>query len=191
MAPPGTYTVRMTVGDSIFEQPLIVLKDPNSEGTIADIEEQVALMRQLRTAANETVEVVNRIEWLRAQLHLLGQTTADHESASDIMEHLDTMASKLKEIERRIFDLRLSGGSAGQDTLRWPRLLYSRITSLAGTISGSDHRPTDQAHEVYEMLQSELRDVQARLAAVESEDLVRLNGFLRDRGVDPIGKEKE
>jgi photosystem II stability/assembly factor-like uncharacterized protein len=190
MAPPGTYTVRLTIGETVMEQPLEVLKDPNSEGTLADIEEQVALARQLRTSANETVAVVNRIEWLRAQLHMLEQTTVEHESASDILSKLNELETKLKELEALVFDLRLSGGSAGQDSLRWPRLLYARITSLAGSISRSDHRPTDQALEVFEMLSSELRDVQSRLKAIESEDIVALNGFLRDRGVDPIGPEK-
>jgi photosystem II stability/assembly factor-like uncharacterized protein len=190
MAPPGTYTVRMTVGEVVLEQPLEVMKDPNSAGTLADIEEQVALVRRLRTAANETVDVVNRIEWLRAQLHMLEQTTSEHEAASDILESIRAMESNLRDLEGLIFDLRLSGGSAGQDTLRWPRLLYARITSLAGSVSGSDHRPTDQAQEVFEMLRSELRDVQSRLLAIESEDMVDLNGFLRDRGVDPIGPEK-
>jgi len=190
MAPPGSYTVRMTVGDTVLEQPLVVIKDPHSAGTLVDIREQVGLARQLRTAANETVDVVNRIEWLRLQLGLLAQTTEEHEFASDILARITRMESRLKELERLIFDLRLSGGAAGQDTLRWPRLLYARITGLAGSISGSDHRPTDQAHEVFEMLQSELRDVQSRLLAIESEDMVELNGFLRDRGVDPIGEKK-
>ena len=37
LAPPGEYTVRLTVGDQEFTQPLVVLKDPNSTGTEADI----------------------------------------------------------------------------------------------------------------------------------------------------------
>jgi len=187
LAPPGTYTVRVQMGDRVLEQPLEVLKDPRSEGTLADIQEQVEFLRQLRTAANETVGVVNRIENLRARIEVLRETTTDHTDAVEIRERLDALEAVLMEVEGRIFDLRLSGGTAGQDTLRWPRLLYARITSLASYVSGSDHRPTDQSYEVKEMLESELREVQSRLAGIERTELPAVNGFLRDRGIEPVG----
>ncbi len=186
LAPPGVYTVRLSLDEQVLEQPLEIIKDPNSEGSLADIQEQVGLMREIRDAADSTVALVDRIEWTRAQLVLLTQTTAEHEEAEAISELIEALESELRDIEMLIFDLRMSGGSAGQDSLRWPRRLYARLTSLAGWIGQSDHRPTDQAREVFAMLQSELRDLQARAAAVEREEVMDLNRFLQDRGIGPI-----
>jgi photosystem II stability/assembly factor-like uncharacterized protein len=186
LAPPGVYTVRLSLGEQVLEQSLEIVKDPNSEGTLADIQEQVGLMREIRDAADSTVALVDRIEWTRAQLVLLSQTTAEHEEAEAISALIEALESELRDIEMLIFDLRMSGGSAGQDSLRWPRRLYAQLTSLAGWIGQSDHRPTDQAREAFAMLQSELRDLQARAAALEREDVTDLNRFLRDRGIGPI-----
>ena len=85
----------------------------------------------------------------------------------------------------RLFDVRLTGGSAQQDTLRWARRLYARLTSLAGYIAGTDDRPTDQSREVLEMLRSELGDYQRQMMAIR-EDLATFNRLLDDRGIDPI-----
>ena len=85
----------------------------------------------------------------------------------------------------RLFDVRLTGGTARQDTLRWARRLYARLTSLAGYITGTDDRPTDQAREVFEMLGSELGDYQRQMAAIR-EDLATFNRLLDDRGIEPI-----
>jgi hypothetical protein len=75
--------------------------------------------------------------------------------------------------------------SSDLDTLRWARRLYARLTSLAGYITGTDDRPTDQAREVFEMLGSELGDYQRQMAAIR-EDLATFNRLLDDRGIEPI-----
>jgi hypothetical protein len=41
LMPPGTYTVKLTVDGVESKQQLIVKKDPNSEGTEADIASQI------------------------------------------------------------------------------------------------------------------------------------------------------
>ena len=87
-----------------------------------------------------------------------------------------------------LFDVRLSGGSAGQDTIRWPGRLYSQLTSLAGYVTGTDEGPTDQAREVFDMLRSELEDYQRQMEALSVEDVARFNRLLDDRGIEPIGQ---
>ena len=110
---------------------------------------------------------------------------ADHAAAEEIREAGGILEEELIELETRLFDVRLTGGSARQDTLRWARRLYSRLTSLAGYITGTDDRPTDQAREVYEMLGSELGDYQRQMVAIR-EDVATFNRLLDDRGLDPI-----
>src|SRR5512132_3851113 len=49
LAPPGTYTVKLTVGGVDQTQRLTVLKDPNSGGTEGDIAAQTASLLAIRT----------------------------------------------------------------------------------------------------------------------------------------------
>ncbi|HSG46949.1 MAG TPA: hypothetical protein VLA43_03940, partial [Longimicrobiales bacterium] len=55
-----------------------------------------------------------------------------------------------------------------------------------GYISGSDHRPTDQAGEVRDLYRRELQSVLARWAEIASDDLARFNRRLADLGLAPV-----
>jgi hypothetical protein len=48
LAPPGTYTVKLSVDGQELSQPLIVVRDPNAGGTDADIQKQMAMLFDLR-----------------------------------------------------------------------------------------------------------------------------------------------
>lgn len=56
LAPPGTYSVKLTIGGRDFTQPLTVRKDPHSGGTEADIQTQMQILTDLRTGMNTAVE---------------------------------------------------------------------------------------------------------------------------------------
>ncbi len=51
LEPPGTYTVTLEVGGRTYARSLEVRKDPNSEGTVADIRAQTELLESLRGGA--------------------------------------------------------------------------------------------------------------------------------------------
>jgi hypothetical protein len=70
-APPGTYTLKLTVDGKDFSQPLKVVKDPHSNGTEGDINIQTKLLSALSDDMNGVVDAVNRIESIRAQLAVL------------------------------------------------------------------------------------------------------------------------
>src|SRR2546430_13583417 len=47
LAPPGTYTVKLTADGKEYSQPLKVIKDPHSNGTEGDLQVQTKLMTSL------------------------------------------------------------------------------------------------------------------------------------------------
>ena len=185
LAPPGTYTVTLRAAGFELVRPLEVLKDPNSGGSELEIQEQVTMVREIRESVDSVVVLIDQIEWIRAQIQLVRESSADHAAAEEIRQAGATLEAELIDLEMRLFDVRLTGGSAQQDTLRWARRLYARLTSLAGYIAGTDDRPTDQSREVLEMLRSELGDYQRQMMAIR-EDLATFNRLLDDRGIDPI-----
>ncbi|MEK9507001.1 hypothetical protein WI460_02240 [Gemmatimonadota bacterium Y43] len=157
-AVPGRYTVRLTVDGTVHEQPLTVLMDPASEGSMEGIRAQNAMQLELRAEANRVVAAIDSLEVWRAELHARrdgGGLTAEQ---ADLLADLDALTHTL-------YDLRLTGG---QDSLRWPRQLWAKITSLAGYISGSDHPPTDQAREVHELYRGRLTEVEAEVRALRA-----------------------
>ncbi|MEM8964459.1 MAG: sialidase [Acidobacteriota bacterium] len=165
LEPPGSYTVRVTVkneddGETVIEQKLDVVKDPHSAGTLADIAAQRDLMKRLWDLSDRAATIINEIEVYRLQIDQLEARLGDRESATEVLEAVTTLDEELKEIESLFFDLRLTG--AWQDTLRWERRLYARISYLAGYSSGSDFGPTDSQLQVAALLTDELVDVERR-----------------------------
>ncbi len=153
-AMPGAYTVRLTVDGAVHEAPLEVRMDPSSQGSMEGIRAQHAMQLELRAEVNRVVAAIDSIEVWRAEL-------GDRAETAELRRELEALAHTL-------YDLRLTGGTAGQDALRWPRQLFAKMTSLGGYISGSDFPPTDQAREVHVIYQERLREVEAEVARLRA-----------------------
>ena len=184
--PPGTYTVRLTAGDATQEQPLEVFRDPASDGTDADMERQMAVVRELYDTVDAAAKLINGIEELRVQLDDLGERLADGGLDEDgtLREAAGEATALLKEIEGAFFDLRHTG--TGQDGLRWRRLLYARLGALARSIQSSDAAPTDQHLAVFERLREEWNDVRSRFESEALGAIEDLNARLRAEGVPHV-----
>ena len=186
LAPPGTYTVNVTVGEWRATTELEVLKDPNSEGSLAEIVQQVALQRQLREETNATVDLIDEIEWVRKSIDDIedrvaaGARDLSQEAADSLLAQGRALDDELIDLEMLLFDLRMTGG---QDTLRWPRRLYAKLTSLSGYVSGSDRRPTDQADEIHVIYQEQLLNYQSRMEEIRAGSLAAFNRLLAAAGV--------
>lgn len=187
LAPPGTYTVRLKLGERVLESSLEVLKDPNSDGTLAQITAQTDLVLQLRDDLNETVVLIDRIEWLRSQLDALRSRLRQQKVAdrTEVIEAADKLDSALIDLEGNLFDQRLTGGTSFQDTLRWPRQLYAKIGSLAGYTGGSDFAPTSQHLEVAAIYHQRLVEYQASMEVLET-DVTQFNLVLQTKGIATI-----
>jgi hypothetical protein len=180
--PPGNYVVKLIVGSQESSQPFVVKKDPNSEGTERDIAAQTAMLIELQKDLSAGAEMVDQIELIRSQLYqltaLVGSTAAPVKTAADELD------KKLIDIEEGLIQRRLTG--QGQDTVRWPPKLLSKISYLANGLSGSDFGPTNQQREVQAMLKQQLGSLQQRLDQVLKTDVAAFNKMLRDRNIGNV-----
>ena len=177
LMPPGRYTVRLRVGDELHEQPLTVLKDPHSAGSEAEIDAQVAFLRELREDLVTAGEAVHRVEAIRVQLATLARFANDQALADAI----SALEEKLVALQMKMVDLRLTG--QGQDGVRFGAKLLQKIGYLTGGISVADFPPTDQELEVKSRLQEMLREHLSELEELVDGDVAELNQTLRARGM--------
>jgi photosystem II stability/assembly factor-like uncharacterized protein len=189
LAPPSTYSVKMTIGGREYTQPLRVLKDPLSEGTEQDIAQQMELLQLVQTDVNAAVEMVNRIEVVRAQLQQLGNLVSasadpNAKGSDELRVATDSLEQKFKAVEWKLHELRLTG--RGQDNVRWPIRLVGKLLYLQGGIASSDFAPTTQQREVQKLLSSEVRDVKGQLEQLMTQELPAFNEMLRRRNIANI-----
>ncbi len=187
LAAPGTYTVRLVVGDAERTETLEVLKDPSSAGTDADLRSQSQILVELRDALNGAVGLLNDAESLREQVSGLADRLVDHPGAEEILPAAMALEAALVDLEMNLTHLRLSGGLARQDTIRWPRQLLAKLSSLAGYIGQSDFAPTTQQREVFAEYRAKLADHEGRMQMIREGQVAELNRLLDEHDVAVVG----
>ena len=181
LVPPGTYTVKLSVdGGQEFSQPLTVLKDPNAGGSDADIQKQTAMLFDLRKDLETAADMVNQIESVRAQLEDLKLLLR----GDDLKTAANDLDKKLIDIEENLIQRKFTG--QGQDTVRYPPKLLSKINYLAGGVAGGDYPPNTQQQEVHAMFKAQLASLRKRLDDVVGTDLGNFNRMLRDKNIGNV-----
>lgn len=90
LAPPGTYTLKLTVDGKDYTQSLKVLKDPHSSGSEGDIQLQTRLMTSLTTQIDGVADAVNQIEMLLAQLADLKTVLPKNNGSEPVLASADS-----------------------------------------------------------------------------------------------------
>jgi hypothetical protein len=186
LAVPGNYTVKVKVGAVEMSQPLEVTKDPNSDGTLADINVQVETALAIRDDINTVVDSVNRIEWIRKQLHDLMEVLEAKESDAALLEAAKALDAKFVAVESHYFQPILAEGDL--KSFRAPNKLYSQLAILAGDVANgsADFPPTTQQVAVHQELQTELATAQSELNKLIAEEIPAFNEMVNSKGVQKI-----
>lgn len=173
---PGAYRAVIKVDDKEYSKSLEVLKDPNTEGSLETIKEQVALSLEMRDAMNLAVSMINKVEIIRSELVEL---TPSLKKKSDVKQ-ANLLGKKATDIASILYDIHLTG--AREDAFRSPMKLYGRLSALASDLgaSGIDFRPTDQQGEVYDLLNQRLQTAKSQFDELVEEDIKALNEKLNE-----------
>jgi photosystem II stability/assembly factor-like uncharacterized protein len=197
LVPPGTYAVRLSVGDSAvganassasvttFTQSLTVKKDPNTAATDSDVAAQTRMALLIRAEQDSVARMINRLEWVRKQLADLGgelrgdSALAGDASAKRLAALADSLDRRAILVEGALFDVHLTG--AREDAFRGPMQLYGRLAALQSDVaeSGADFAPTTQQLAVNEVFKQRIADASARFAEFMEKALPGFGAELR------------
>ncbi|MFI5310585.1 MAG: sialidase, partial [Gemmatimonadales bacterium] len=181
LVPPGTYTVRLSAAGQTLSQPVEVLKDPSSGGSLEDIHAQAALARTLSIGIDSTVDMINTVEGVRGQIASLKAALAGDDKTADLRAAADSLEKKYVALEEDLFQIRITG--RGQDDVRWPYKLAEQLIYLGQQVASGDFAPNDQQREVTVVLQQKMRASRAVLDKLTNDDLSAFRKRLRDRNV--------
>ena len=185
LAPPGTYSVTLTVGDAEFKQQLTVLKDPHTAGSESDVLAQTRVQTALYEEMNVMSAMVNQIESLRAQLVALGIELGTQDTSKALRKAADDLGEQLAGIEGTVLQLKLTG--RGQDDCRWAPMLLQKIYYLFNQLdSSADFPPTTQQTAVQEELKQRGDKAAADFQQLAGKDLPAFNALLREHKISNI-----
>ncbi|HXT63599.1 MAG TPA: hypothetical protein VN696_11245 [Pyrinomonadaceae bacterium] len=180
VAVPGNYQVRLTVGDHVETQPLILKMDPRLSGiTEKDLQEQFDLAMKIRDKTSEANQAVIDIREIKKQ----AKDRADKAKDPAITTAANALTKKLSEVEEEIYQVR---NQSNQDPLNFPIKLNNRIAALRRTVETGDARPTNGSYQVFKELSAELQVQLTRFKGLESSELSAFNKLLAEKNLESI-----
>jgi photosystem II stability/assembly factor-like uncharacterized protein len=178
-APPGKYTVTLTVGGVKQSVTAVMRRDPRSIATDADLIAQTKFLREVAASMTEANQAIVRIRKFRTKIEEMLATAPSAETTAFV--------GQLTAVEEALYQTK---NQSGQDPLNYPIRLNNRIGALFNVTQNGDGRPTAQAVEVFRGLKSELAVQTKQLATLLGKSLADLNGARQKAGLPPLEEPK-
>jgi hypothetical protein len=192
-APPGTYTVRLTVdGGPAQERSLRLLADPRiPEVTAAEYAEQFRVAMQIRDSITAVTRAIETLSAVREQVVAVLEKAEVAGQADQLRPLGDTLQTKSTEVHE---ELQQTKNQSGQDPIRFPpRLdnqwveLYNNVTGVDGYIAGGpEGRPLPGAMERLRDLNADWEGVRQRYQAILQNELRRFNQTVERLGLPAV-----
>jgi photosystem II stability/assembly factor-like uncharacterized protein len=180
---PGTYQVRLTVGDWSAERSLDVRIDPRVDATLADYQEQDVFVAGVAAELTAIHDAVARNNDVRGQIETLLERVDGMDGAEEVTEVGDDLAGDLETVADSLYQRRTIDG---QTVINFPTRLKFQYIFLHGNASGAEGEVSMGSRDV-------LRDLSARWSVhrATNEELLgsRLDAFndlVREAGFSVI-----
>ena len=181
--PPGTYTVRLIVGNDTSSRQFDVRADPRASATTADLVAQFDAAQRVRARIDEIVDRVEQLQDLQSQLDARVTQTKEQPYASQVADAAKSARAKLEAVRGELFEI---GCHVDQCTLDQPVRLYNWFITLNAQLQQGAWAPTQQHGQIYTDLSSKL-DVQLRrIDEIETNDVRKFNELLQGLGIPSV-----
>jgi hypothetical protein len=197
LVPPGTYTVKLRVGDREATAAVEVRRDPGSAGTSDDVEAESKLSLAIYKDSVAAAEMLGELEWTRVQLEQLKKRLAAAKAQESLVTPVSGLRQKAEEVEALLLQPTIAEGD--QKSFRGPLGLFLKLVWLnaevstgAADVSGNpDLAPTHPEREVFELLDRQLDDARRRFRSLYDESVSEFNRAMAAKGMAGIVSVKE
>ena len=183
LAAPGTYQVKLQVGEDTQTQSFRIIKDPRVSATNYDLEEQFLFLVQIRDKVSETHDGINQLRRVRQQVEQWVSRAEGHPSAVAVADAASGVKEKLGEIEDQLIQSAYRGA---RDRLDLPVRLNRKLAELTAVVANADFAPPRQAYEVFGYLSGEIDQQLTTLQQVIDDDVAQFANLVRDLDIPAI-----
>jgi photosystem II stability/assembly factor-like uncharacterized protein len=181
---PGTYKLKLTVGDKSATTTVQVLPDPRLHVTPSEMEEQLKFALKVRDDLTHLSKMVEQIRTIRKQLQFREDLLKDNAKASTLSKQGKELIAKLNALEEKLHNPK---AKVTYDILaqRGGAQLYSQLAFLFDDAKEIG-RPTQGDLELYGEHARELRQYETQFNALLNGDLSKLNALAKSLAIPDI-----
>ena len=177
---PGTYGIRLTVGDKVLAETAEVRPHPDGYASAADLKAQYDLLAAIRDRLSETHAAVLKIRDMRAQIKEIGERAERLGKGKDLARRGEPVIAKLTVIEEKLINPEIK---ADEDDLNYEPKLDHDWAYLAGIVASADTKPTASSVKYYQQLKARLAAILAELQAVLDHEVAEFARAVEEKGV--------
>jgi hypothetical protein len=179
IAMPGKYQVRLIVDGQAQTQPVELRADPRLEVSLADLQKQFDLLKNIQAKVGQAHEAVNQIREVRKQMTDLNKRLA--QAKDPRQKQLEAAGKKIEEkmksVEEELVQVK---SKTSQDPLNYGLKLNNQMAALGGDVENVGSVPTQQAYTVYEMLAGKIDAQISKWSEIKNNDLKEFNQIARE-----------
>ncbi len=174
---PGTYTARLTSGDTVLTTPVVVTLDRRATFSLADRQAQFDATEKVSDLFGRMTDLVARINAVRrgADARAAGLDAGDALKAG-----LTDLSAKADTLRKEIVATKEGGAITGEERLR------EHTDQLFGALAGYEGPPAAYQVTRIAVLTAQLADISGRFDTLAKGDLAARNADLTARKLAPI-----
>ncbi len=182
MVVPGTYYVKLKVGQDSVMQSFEVLKDPRLSVSQEDLQAQFDYLIEVRDKLTETHQSIKEIRTLRQQLNDYTKRLEPLKD-KDLIDQIKDFDKKMTAVEEALYQTK---NRSNQDPLNFPIRLNNKLSDLVGVVGSGNYRPTDQAMETKKDLTQKIDNELGKLRNLFASELPKINDAIKGKDMDAI-----
>ncbi len=181
---PGTYEVRLTVGEETHSRMLEVGIRPNLSIDAEDLRKQYDLGEQVAGEVTRLFDALIRVRDVRSQANDIVARLKKAERGDEELETLGkALTDRLTEIEETITQTR---SKSSQDPINFPPQIDNQLVTLYGYIVQGNDQPTLGAYERFDDLKPDLEAIHASIESALNEHMTPFNERVAALGVPAV-----
>ena len=183
IAPPGRYTVKLTLKGQSYSQALTVKMDPRIKTPVADLKKQFETATDVSRRQAQISDAERGVQQLLSQTRQLRSQVHDNDGLLSALEALIQKADDIGGTPRNRF-----ASLAQKPPKEQPDLasLNAKFTEILSAINNGEAAPTAEAMKAFAAAQADLLGVMGKWTALTSHELPAINTQLKQSGLAPI-----
>jgi len=181
IAQPGKYVVTLSVNGKKQSESFEILKNPVSEGSLADIKSQHEFISEIHSKLNQSHQAIIDIRSMKSQISTYTDKIINVEVKA-FAKNIDSLAT---DVEKNLYQTK---NKSGQDPLNFPIKLTNKLAHLTALIAMevNDFSPTKSMVEVKKELISAIDKELAVWEDIKTNQIKTLNDMIKDKQLDTI-----
>ena len=180
---PGTFQVRLTVGERTLTESFEVVNDPRSPASLEDLREQLDCLLAIRDRISAAYEGVRCIRETTGEIERWCTRLARHGGHDAALEAGRALCEALAAVESALI---LPGRQTDTFGLNRRVRLNAALASVISIVDSADARPTSQARALAEEYMARIDGELDRLKTLLDRDLGTFNDLVSEANLPPV-----